>query len=95
MSDEVTVSDQKALEEFFATMDDMFHAGRFAEVDVMLQNFDCASMPPVMIVGMLTASSWARQHLPSRAAFVERAELALIDKVGAVRAAGLVNEMRR
>lgn len=64
----------EATDILFDRMDQMFEEGRFSEVDNILQSLDPAAFGSHLIVGWLCCTKVAWQHLPSRPAFVDRAE---------------------
>jgi hypothetical protein len=59
-----------ALDIVFDCVDDMLLAGRFSDVDVLLERVPVDRLDPAVLVGFLTITGPARKLLASRAAFV-------------------------
>ena len=69
-----------------------FHA--FGEVDLMLDGEIPENDSPEEILVILTITSYAKDKLSRREAYLERAERALVAKLGADRAASLLENRR-
>lgn len=68
---------EEALDLIFQGVDKFLCEHRFCEVDALLGHVDLSRLDTSLIVGFLNATLPARQHLPGRAAFVERAAISL------------------
>lgn len=63
----------RALDLIFETFDDMFLAGRFDDANLLLQEFPLDDVCADVIVGVLTITLGAKDRLPYRPEFVQRA----------------------
>ncbi len=68
---------EEALDLIFQGVDKLLCEHRFGEVDALLGHVDLSRLDSSLIVGFLNATLPMRQHLPGRAAFVERAAMSL------------------
>lgn len=72
----------RGLDMILSEFDDAFHAGRFAEADGWVAEINMESLSAALIVGVLTVTWHAREHLPSRPKMVEAARERLTILVG-------------
>lgn len=86
--------EQRAIEALLLRLEEDLHAGRFATVDDVLNRLDVHRVAPGVLVAALTITGHARAELRHRAAFVARAEQALVSALGADRAATLLTNRR-
>jgi len=63
----------KELRKLYSTIEDHFHAGRFAEVDTLLRDADMESMESVLRIGLLRITYAARDKLVEWEGAVARA----------------------
>lgn len=74
---------EQAIDLVFAYMDDLLVVGKFDEVDNVLKQTDFERLSDsAVILTLVVTSDWARERLPSRLAFIDRAEKRLISLVG-------------
>lgn len=67
----------RQMDELFERLDTAFTDGRFGSVNEEIRALDLEPIPSVLILSWLTATAWAKRHLPARPAFVNRCEAAL------------------
>ncbi len=78
----------------FEALDDAFCAGEFALVDARLPLVDVTQHNPTVLLGILTMTWHAKEHLPSRPAFLDAAEASMRERLGNERAAKLLENLR-
>ncbi len=71
----------RALDRLFLFVDDRLRAGRFADVDALLARADAARLDGSLLVGLLTVTAAAREHLSGRADFARRARARLTELI--------------
>jgi hypothetical protein len=80
----------EALDIVFDVLDRWMTEGRFGEVDAVLAAVNLDDCDLTVAMGYVTAGSWAREHLPSYAAFVARVRPWMVARVGEMLAAELL-----
>ena len=66
-----------AIDVLFAEFDDLLSGGDFAAADDVLTGLDLYRLDTSLLVGALSISAAASEHLPGRGRFVERVEARL------------------
>lgn len=80
---------------WWLVFDPLFCDGKFEEADAKLKSLDPAGIEdPAELICVLTVTYWAKEHLPSRPAFLHKAEGLLVEKLGAERAERLLKNRR-
>lgn len=93
-----TASGQPLLAEDIQTVLDFVETccrrGRFEIVDRLLPQLDPSTDAPSVILAVLTITSYGKEHLPNREAFVARCNAGLMTQLGATRAEALLKNRR-
>ena len=83
-----------AIDLVFNKFDTKFIDGEFAEVDHILEVLDYERLESSVILGVLTASSWAKSKLVHRPAFLANVEILFIERHGRVKTDKLLEGLR-
>jgi hypothetical protein len=87
-------STDAAMDTVMERMDDLFIAGEFDEAGRVLDACDVNRLEADLILTFATVSNWAREKLPGRRAFLDRAEKRLVELVGVEQMEKLMQNMR-
>ncbi len=85
---------QAILNEAVSVIERLFRKGKFQVVDQALTYLKVDAIPSEVLLGILTITFHAKEHLPSRPAFLAEAEPVLIARLGSQRANALLKYRR-
>jgi hypothetical protein len=81
---------QAILTEAVSVIEQLFRKGKFQVVDQALTYLKVDSIPSEVLLGILTITYHAKEHLPSRSAFLAEAEPILVARLGPQRVNALL-----
>jgi hypothetical protein len=85
---------QRTLERGLDLLTSLLDANKFKPVDDILFHLDVTLLSSKMIIGILTITSYASQHLPNRFGFLMAAEKQLLASIGKERTEALLKFRR-
>lgn len=81
------------LDELYDKVDDLLDEGKFSELDTLISELDISKFGTFIMLGWLTLTLVAKDHLPSRAGLVRRCE-ARLQELGVDRVEELLQRLR-